>query len=279
MSWTASTDNVGVTAYLVERCQGAGCSNFTQIATPTTTSYNDTGRSASTSYSYRVRARDAANNLSSYSSTASATTPAPPDTQSPTSPTGIAATAVSSTQINLSWNASTDNVGVTGYLVERCEGPSCTTFAQIATPTGTTYSDPGRAASTTYRYRVRARDAANNLSGYSAIASATTQAPPDTQAPSAPGSLTATPSTTVTQVTLTWVAATDNVGVTLYLVERCQGTGCSTFAQIGTAATTTYVDSTVTALQTYRYRVRARDAANNLGAYSNTVSTVPPACD
>src|SRR5262249_41471128 len=58
------------------RCQGSGCSNFTQIATPTGTSYNDTGLAASTSYSYRVRATDAAGNLSGYSNTASATTQA-----------------------------------------------------------------------------------------------------------------------------------------------------------------------------------------------------------
>ena len=76
--------------------------------------------------------------------------------------------------INLSWTASTDNVGVTGYRVERCQGASCTSFVQIGTPTGTTFSNTGLAAGTTYRYRVRAIDAAGNLSAYSAIATATT---------------------------------------------------------------------------------------------------------
>jgi YD repeat-containing protein len=59
---------------LVERCQGAGCSTFTQIGTPATAGYGDTGLITSTSYSYRVRATDAAGNLSSYSGVASATT-------------------------------------------------------------------------------------------------------------------------------------------------------------------------------------------------------------
>src|SRR6201997_1717611 len=113
LSWTASTDNVGVTGYRVERCQGAGCSTFAQIATPTTTSYSDTGLTASTSYSYRVRAADGAGNLSSYSSTASATTSAGADTQPPTAPSNLTATAAGSSQINLSWTASTENVGVT----------------------------------------------------------------------------------------------------------------------------------------------------------------------
>ena len=71
---------------------------------------------------------------------------------------------------------------VTGYRVERCTGSSCTNFAQIATSTVTSYSDTGRTANTTYRYRVRAADAANNLSAYSSIRNVTTTTA-DTAAP------------------------------------------------------------------------------------------------
>ena len=53
---------------------------------------------------------------------------------------------MSGSQINLSWTASTDNVGVTGYLIERCQGAGCTSFAQIGTPAGTTYNDTGLTA-------------------------------------------------------------------------------------------------------------------------------------
>jgi hypothetical protein len=67
---------VAVTGYKVERCTGAGCSTFAQVATPSGTTFNDTGLTASTAYSYRVRANDAAGNNSSYSNTASATTQA-----------------------------------------------------------------------------------------------------------------------------------------------------------------------------------------------------------
>ncbi len=174
LSWTASTDNVGVTGYRVERCQGGSCTNFAQIATPTGTSYNNTALTANTTYRYRVRATDAAGNLSGYSNIASATTQQTADTTPPTAPSNLAATAAGASQINLSWTASTDAVGVTGYRVERCQGGSCTNFAQIATPTGTTYNDTGLTANTTYRYRTRATDAAGNLSGYSNIASAST---------------------------------------------------------------------------------------------------------
>jgi chitodextrinase len=63
-----------VTGYQVERCQGALCANFAQIATVTGTTFNNTGLAPSTSYSYRVRATDAAGKLSPYSNVASATT-------------------------------------------------------------------------------------------------------------------------------------------------------------------------------------------------------------
>jgi hypothetical protein len=67
-------------------------------------------------------------------------------------------------------------VGVTGYRIERCQGAGCTSFAQIATASGTTYSNTGLTGATSYSYRVRATDAASNLSGYSAMATAVTAA-------------------------------------------------------------------------------------------------------
>ena len=75
------------------------------------------------------------------------------------------------------------------------------------------FNDTGLAAATSYSYRVRAADLAGNLSGYSSVQSATTQAGPDTQAPSVPAGLSATP-VSATQINLAWTASTDNVGVT-----------------------------------------------------------------
>jgi chitodextrinase len=171
LSWTASTDNVGVTGYKVERCQSAGCSNFAQIATTTTTTFSDTGLTGSTSYSYRVRATDAAGNLSTYSTSSTSATPAP----TLTAPASLTATAFSSTQINLSWSASTETGGtISNYLVERCQGIGCSGFAQIATPATTAVNDTGLTASTSYSYRVRATDAAGNLSPYSSAATTST---------------------------------------------------------------------------------------------------------
>ena len=269
LAWTGSTDNVAVANYRVERCQGAACSNFVQVATPTGTTFNDTGLSAATTYRYRVRAADAAGNLSGYTAIQNATTP---DTQAPTDPTGLSATAVSASQINLSWTASTDNVAVANYRVERCQGATCTTFVQVATPTGTTYNDTGLTTATTYRYRVRAADAAGNLSGYTAIQNAATT---DTQAPTDPTGLSAT-AVSGTQINLAWTGSTDNVAVANYRVERCQGAACTTFVQVGTPTGTTYNDTGLTTATTYRYRVRAADAAGNLSGYTAIENATTP---
>jgi hypothetical protein len=91
------------------------------------------------------------------------------DTTPPTVPTGLTASAISSSQINLSWTASTDNVGVTGYNIYR--GGS-----KIGTTPSTTYQDTGLAASTSYTYNVSAFDAAGNTSAQSSTASTTTLA-------------------------------------------------------------------------------------------------------
>ncbi|MDQ3776780.1 MAG: DUF4082 domain-containing protein [Pseudomonadota bacterium] len=117
------------------------------------------------------------------------TTSTGPDTTPPTAPSNLSATAVSTSQINLTWTGSTDNVGVSGYRVERCQGAGCTDFAEVATPTGTSHADSGLTPGTTYRYRVRAADAVPNFSGYSNIATATT-ATSDTTPPTVSSSTT-----------------------------------------------------------------------------------------
>ena len=163
LTWIASTDNVGVIGYKVYR-------NGAQIDTSSTTLYNDTGLSPSTTYTYTVVAYDAAGNPSAQSSPASATTS---DTAAPSVPTGLSATAVSPFQIDLTWNASTDNVGVTGYNIYR-NGSS----SPISTSSTTLYNDTGLTPSTIYTYTVTAYDAAGNPSAQSSPISATTPALP-----------------------------------------------------------------------------------------------------
>ena len=164
LAWTASTDNVGVTGYDVYR-------GSTRVTTVTGTSATDTGLAASTTYSYTVKAHDAAGNVSAASNAVSATTAASGgggDTTPPSAPTNLHSTGTSSSTVSLAWTASTDNVGVTGYDVYRAG-------TKVGTATGTSFDDSGLSASTTYSYTVKARDAAGNVSAASSSVSVTTQ--------------------------------------------------------------------------------------------------------
>ncbi|HEV2397944.1 MAG TPA: IPT/TIG domain-containing protein [Candidatus Sulfotelmatobacter sp.] len=273
LSWTASTEAGGtISNYMVERCQGSSCSNFVQIGTTTTTSYNDSGLSASTSYSYRVRAQDTSGITGAYSSVANVTTPA----ATPSLPGNLTAASPSSTEIDASWMPSTETGGMIGnYLVERCLGAPCSNFAQVGTSATTTYKDTGVTNGNTYSYRVRSSDAASNLGPYSNVATATA-ATPDSQAPTAPSNLTASAASS-SQISLSWTASTDNVGVAGYYIERCQGAGCNLFFRIAVATGTTYNDTGLASGTTYVYRVRAADAAGNFSPYSNVISAATQA--
>ncbi len=270
LSWTAATESGGsISNYLVERCQGVGCTDFAQIGTAAGTTFNDTGLSLATSYSYRVRAQDTVNTLGPYSSVTTIATPAPV----PSLPGNLTAMAASGTQINLSWQGSEETGGtVNSYLIERCQGAGCTGFSQIGTSVATTFNDTALTSSTSYTYRVRAQDGASNLSPYSNVAST-----PTAGAPTDPTNLVALAASS-TQINLTWTASTEAGGtVTGYLVERCQGVGCSNFARVLTVPTNSFSDTGLLPSTIYTYRVKATDAAGLFSNYSNLATTMTPA--
>jgi chitodextrinase len=158
VSWTASSDNVGVAGYKVFR-------DGVQIATTATTVYSDLGLTSGITYSYTVAAYDAAGNTSLQSSAASATTPG--DTTAPSVPSDVITSTVSVNQVDLTWTASTDDVGVSGYRVYR-DG------VEIATTTAASYSDTGLPSGTSYSYTVAAFDAAGNTSAQSSVSNVIT---------------------------------------------------------------------------------------------------------
>ena len=381
LAWGASSDNVGVTGYQVERCQGSNCSNFTQIATPAGTSYKDTSVSASTSYSYRVRASDAAGNLSSYSNIAGASTPATAtglvaayafDEGSGTTVADASGNGHPGTIANTTWAASGkygkalqfngSNALVTvpdaaslhlssGMTLEAWVNPSTVdsswrdviykgndNYYLEATSSSAGHPDAGMIAGGSYAEAYGTDPLPANSWSYLAetydgstlrlyvngsqvastahtgtIASSTNplqiggdsiygqffaglidevrvynvarsaaeiqtdQATPvnpagsDTTPPSQPGTLTAN-AVSASEVDLAWGASSDNVGVSGYQVERCQGSGCSNFTQIATPAGTSYKDTSVAANSSYSYRVRASDSSGNVGPYSNVAT-------
>jgi acid phosphatase type 7 len=255
LNWTPSTDNVGVAGYRVYR-------NGAQLGNSATAAFADKGVQPATSYSYYAVAYDAAGNVSTASNTAAATTPAAADTTPPSAPSGLVATASSPTEVDLSWTASTDNVGVAGYRVFR-------NGALVGSPTTASYADTGVQPATSYSYYTIANDAAGNASTASNTAGVTTPAVLDTTPPSVPSGLVATASSP-TEVGLSWAASTDNVGVVGYRVYR-------NGALVGSPATTSYADTGVQPTTNYSYYVVAYDLAGNASAASNTATvTTPP---
>jgi Concanavalin A-like lectin/glucanases superfamily/Bacterial Ig-like domain/Bacterial Ig domain len=202
----------------------------------------------------------------------------PPDVVPPSAPGTLAGTP-GTARVTLTWGAASDNTGVTRYNVHRSTTPGFTPTAanRIAQPTATTYANTGLNPGT-YYFLVTAEDASGNVGPPSNEAAATVA---DTTAPSIPGTLTATGG--VTQASLSWGPATDNVGVVRYNVYRSTVSGFtpSTSNRVGQPTGTTFTNTGV-APGTHYYKVRAEDAGGNLGPSSNQASavisadTVPP---
>lgn len=164
LSWSPATDNIGVTGYDVYQ----NGSFLTQV---TGLNLQITGLNPSTTYSFYIVARDVAGNTSLASNTVNVTTDNFVDTEAPSTPTGLSTSNTSETSTNLSWNTSTDNVGVTGYNVYQDGG-------FIINVVGTNYQVVGLNENTTYAFYVIARDAAGNSSTSSNTVIVTTDAAP-----------------------------------------------------------------------------------------------------
>ncbi|MFE5628783.1 discoidin domain-containing protein [Streptomyces sp. NPDC056543] len=180
------------------------------------------------------------------------------DTQAPSAPANLALTQPATDQIRLTWNAATDDVGVTGYDIY-ANGTLLTTVGA-----GTTTFTDTRPANQTVTYLVRAKDAAGNQSADSNTVTRTGETG-DTQAPTAPANLALT-EPGAGQIRLTWNASSDDVGVTGYEVYAD-----NTLRGSVAGDATTYTD-TQPASATVTYHVRAKDAAGNRSANSNAVT-------
>ncbi|MFE5963989.1 discoidin domain-containing protein [Streptomyces sp. NPDC056463] len=180
------------------------------------------------------------------------------DTQAPSAPANLAFTQPATDQIRLTWNAATDDVGVTGYDIY-ANGTLLTTVGA-----GTTTFTDTRPANQTVTYLVRAKDAAGNQSADSNTVTRTGETG-DTQAPTAPANLALT-EPGAGQIRLTWNASSDDVGVTGYEVYAD-----NTLRGSVAGDATTYTD-TQPASATVTYHVRAKDAAGNRSANSNAVT-------
>lgn len=236
LSWTSSTDNVGVVSYKVFRDGSA-----TAFATVSGTSVSDINLAVGSTHSYIVKAVDGANNQSAASNGVVITTPGP-DIVPPSVPTGLTATGAGASVIDLSWTASTDNFGVVGYKVFR-DGAA----TEIATVTsGTSFSDIGLAVGSTHSYTVSAFDAANNQSAKSSTASATTQiAGALTALTINPTTVTAPTSSTGT-VTLSGPAPAGGISITLRSSDTRKATVPATVTVLAGQTSRTFTITTLT---------------------------------
>ncbi len=182
------------------------------------------------------------------------------DTQAPSAPTNLAVLSTSTASANLSWTASTDNVGVSYYRI-------FVNGVFHSNSNATTATVSGLAQGTTYTFYVIAVDAANNASPQSNTATGTTLT--DTQAPTAPLNLSVT-SVGTNNIAVQWTAATDNVGVTsydIYVNGELMGSTSSTSTNI----------ANLNPLTAYSIYIVAKDAAGNVSPQSNTVTATTTA--
>jgi len=295
LSWNASTDNVGVSNYEIYR-------NGSLVGTSTSTSYSDTGLSASTTYSYTIKAKDAAGNTSAASISANSTTQSEGGTEIALDRTGWTATSSPTSgevvanlldgNMSTRWSAGTTMVPGQSFTVDMKTGKSINKLVMNSTGSDNDYARG---------YEVYVSNDGTNWG--SVVASGTGTGPvisvilsgqnaryikvvqtgtssswwsihefnvlgisgtSDTQAPSAPTNLTATVTSSI-QISLNWNASTDNVGVTGYDIYR-NGT------IVGSSTSTSYIDTGLTAATLYSYTVKAKDAASNISVFSNAVS-------
>jgi glucoamylase len=171
----------------------------------------------------------------------------------PSAPTGLKVTGTTSSTAALSWTASS---GATGYKVLR-------NGTQVGTTTGTTYTDTGLTASTSYTYTVEADNSAGTSAASSSVTATTTAAG---TAPNAPTGLTVGTVTTTT-VPLNWTASTTGgtYAVAGYYILR-------NGSVVGSTTGTSYTDTGLTPGTTYTYTVKAYDTNGDVSAASTSVS-------
>jgi YVTN family beta-propeller protein len=158
LTWSASTDNIGVTGYIVYRSTNGTQGSEVARTAAAVRNWTDTSFQENRRYTYSVKAYDAAGLQSSLTTLRSVT-----PSQAPSTPS--LSVALANGDPRLSWTASTDNVGVTAYIVYRSTNGG--TGSEVTRTSARTWTDTSARARTRYTYNVRAADAAGNLSARS----------------------------------------------------------------------------------------------------------------
>jgi len=249
LSWTASTDDVAVSGYRIYR-DGVLLGNTTGL------SYTDNSITSCGSFSYRISAFDGEDMESDLSSAVQVNTCSVTDDSPPTVPSMLDTTSVAETMVSLSWTASTDDTGVSGYRIYR-------SGSQIGSTSGLSFTDNTLSSCGAYSYTVSAYDAAGNESAQSEAIQVNTCPATDDSPPTVPSMLDTT-SVAETMVSLSWTASIDDTGVSGYRIYRSG-------SQIGSTSGLSFTDNTLSSCGAYSYTVSAYDAAGNESAQSDAI--------
>jgi titin len=279
LSWSAPASNGGypITGYKIEYKKGTG--SYLSLASNTantTVFYSHTGLTTGSSYTYKISAINSIG-TSAASVEASATPTTGSAATVPSAPTGLVATAVSATQVNLSWSAPTNGgSAITGYKIEYKSGISTYSVLVANTAsTAATYSHTGLTTGTTYTYKISAINSVGTGSTSSEISAVptATSLPSASTAPGSP-SLTAS-AVSATQVNLSWSTPTNGgSAITWYKIEVKKGTGSFETLVANTASTTTaYSHTGLMAGTVYYYRV---SAINSIGTGTSGDASATP---
>jgi fibronectin type 3 domain-containing protein len=234
LSWSAVT---GATGYVVQRSNMSG-GPYTTVGSPAGASFANTGLAPGTTYYYVVKATAGAVS-SLHSAEVSTTTPLG-------EPTGVVASPVSQSKINLTWNAVT---GATGYVVQRgttSGGP----YTTVGTPTAASFADVGLSEATTYFYVVQAIAGAVTSAASAEVSGLTLPAAPNGVAASAPSD---------SRINVTWLSVG---GATGYVILRSNTSG-GPYTTVGSTTTTSFADNGLNPHTTYYYVVEAVDASGS----------------
>jgi fibronectin type 3 domain-containing protein len=268
IAWTASSDNIGVAGYNIYR-------DGVYYAQTSETTFDDSGLTAATTYTYQTQAFDVAGNTSRLSTVLSLTTA---DNLPPTSPTNVVATATSGTQISVTWTPPSGGTA-TSYSIFR--GTNVQSLPQVATRGTCTnpclFNDYPLIPGTTYYYGIEAR-VLGNISPMSVLASATTY-----PLPTVPTSVTAT-ATSDSQIKVTW-APSNGGGLPISTYSVLEGTTLGLLHPIATVnstvcvgSTCSYVAKSLTSATTYYYEVQASDSGGGSQSLpSSPVAAITPA--
>ncbi len=280
LSWNTPSNNGGssITGYKIEVRSGSGTfSNLVSNTGSTATTYSHTGLSTGTTYTYKI---SAINNIgtSSASGEVSATPTSSSSSGTPSAPTGLVATAISGSQINLSWSIPSNNGGyaISGYKIEYKIGSgSYSNLVSNTGTTGTSYSHTGLTSGQLYTYRVSAINSIGTSSTSSEASATPTSSSSSSSVPGAVTGLTAT-SASPTQINLSWGAPSNNGGsaVTGYKIEAKKGSGAFEVLVANSQSTATSFSHTgLTTGTQYYYRV---SAINSVGSGTQSEVSATP---